>query len=428
MKIAPTLFSPAFALCFGIASFAAAAPVLRGKTDKDQYAVGEPVVFSFSVEGEHVPAEGLKMTWRRAGDDGQTENGEAVIKADAPVEVKARMDKPGFVKLYGKLAGPGVKDGARGARWNAAAGVAIEAIRGVDEPADFDAFWEAQKRKLAAVPLEPVVREALTNGAPNVKMFRVSIPCAGPRPATGYLVVPADAKPGSCAAHVTFNGYGMSGQEAPKWFDAREITFAVNAHGFELGRDSEYYKQFSSEISAGGVGGGYAFNPEQNQNPETTYFNGMILRDLRALAYVKALPEWNGRALKVSGGSQGGFQALLMAGLDPGVTRCEAAAPWLCDMGGKARLGRHGGWQPAFTDALNLYDPVHHARRIPPTCLVDITRAGLGDDTCPASGVAAVYNALRAPGKIRFVQGSEHQDWGQAPAGTQIFTLSRPAE
>lgn len=426
--IATRLTASAFAICFGIASFAAAGPVLRGHTDKDQYAPGEPILFTFTVQGEDAPAEGIRMTWRRAGDDGQTESGEAMIKADAPVEVKTRMDKPGFVQIHAKLAGPGVKSGDRGARWIAAAGVAIEEIRGVDEPADFDAFWAAQKRRLAAVPLEPVVSEAITNGAPNVKMFKVSIPCAGPRPATGYLVVPADAKPGSCAAHVTFNGYGMGGQEAPRWFDAREITFAINAHGFELGRDEEYYKQFSKEIGAGGVGGGYAFNPAQNQDPETTYFNGMILRDLRALEHVKTLPEWNGRALKVSGGSQGGFQALLMAALDPAVTRCEAAAPWLCDMGGKARLGRHGGWQPAFTDALNYYDPVHHAKRIPQTCFVDITRAGLGDDTCPPSGVAAVYNALRAPGNIRFVQGSEHQDWGQAPAGTQIFTLARPAK
>jgi cephalosporin-C deacetylase-like acetyl esterase len=114
-----------------------------------------------------------------------------------------------------------------------------------------------------------------------------------------------------------------------------------------------------------------------------------------------------------------------MAGLDPAVTQCEANAPWLCDMGGKARLGRNSGWQPAFTDALNYYDPVHHAARIPETCRVNLSRAGLGDNTCPPSGIAAVFNAVRGPASIRFVQGSEHQDWGKIPDGTQTFTLSR---
>lgn len=45
--IATRLTASAFAICFGIASFAAAGPVLRGHTDKDQYAPSQrsfPVV------------------------------------------------------------------------------------------------------------------------------------------------------------------------------------------------------------------------------------------------------------------------------------------------------------------------------------------------------------------------------------------------
>lgn len=39
---------------------------------------------------------------------------------------------------------------------------------------------------------------------------------------------------------------------------------------------------------------------------------------------------------------------------------------------------------------------------------VHITRAGLGDCTCPPSGLAICYNALRVEKSIEWVQGSQH--------------------
>ena len=68
----------------------------------------------------------------------------------------------------------------------------------------------------------------------------------------------------------------------------------------------------------------YGFDETLNNDPATTYFNGMILRDLRAIDFGRALPEWDGKNVKVSGGSQGGFQALLLAALDPSVTFAES--------------------------------------------------------------------------------------------------------
>lgn len=55
-------------------------------------------------------------------------------------------------------------------------------------------------------------------------------------------------------------------------------------------------------------------------NSETTDQLGMLLRDWRALQWAKTLPEWNGKDVAVAGGSMGGYQALAMAALDPGVT------------------------------------------------------------------------------------------------------------
>jgi len=47
------------------------------------------------------------------------------------------------------------------------------------------------------------------------------------------------------------------------------------------------------------------FHSEENAKPETAYFGGMAWRVVRAIEYLKSLPEWNGRDLTVRGGSQG---------------------------------------------------------------------------------------------------------------------------
>lgn len=48
----------------------------------------------------------------------------------------------------------------------------------------------------------------------------------------------------------------------------------------------------------------------------------MYLRVLRALDYVKTLPEWDGKNLIVIGSSQCGAQAIVAAALDPQVSLC----------------------------------------------------------------------------------------------------------
>ncbi len=425
MKTAFRLSLATTAISFALSVFAAD-PVIQGRTDKDLYKAGEKIAFTFKVTQNDAPMPEAYIKWIREGDDGIKTQEVAKVSPEAPLVVNTSMDKPGFVRVSTFLVDQGGKNVAsKEIRFIASAGVDIDNLQGIAEPDDFDAFWVAQKQKLAAVPMEPVVREEVANPNPKVKMYKVAISCAGLRPATGYLIMPVGAQPKSHGARVTFEGYGMGGQGLPQWFSEYEITLSVNAHGFELGRDEGYYKAFSEEISKGGIGGGYAFNPEENQNPETTYFNGMMLRDLRALEYVKSLPEWNGTSLTVSGGSQGGLQSLVMAGLDKDVTSCDASVPWCCDMGGKAQMGRIGGWQPKYTDALNYYDPIHHAKRIPVSCKVFLSRVGLGDTTCPASGIAVVYNHLKCPKKIRYVQGSEHMSWGKPPVDTQEFTLEQ---
>lgn len=394
---------------------------VTGVTDRDplSYRAGETIIFEIQTDYGGQKAEGdYFLAWERSGDDGRTERGRERVSA-RPLVLRTSLDRPGFVRITATLLDAGGKPLPTRNNWGqpmncgfeGGAGVEPDKLAGLPEIADFDAFWRRQKARLAAVPLKYRL-EQQTSPLKNVTAYAATVDCAGPRPVTGYLTVPAGARKRSLPVRAVFAGYGVEKQNPPQQGPEDCIVFHVNAHGFELNRDADYYAGFARAIESNGFS--YAFDPKQNADPERAYFNGMALRVLRSLEFLKALPEWDGVRLEVAGGSQGGLQAIWGAGLDPDVTGCKADIPWCCDLAGAAKLGRLNGWHPEYRRPLDYYDAVNHAKRI--RCPVEITRAGLGDYTCAPSGVAILYNSIESPKKITWVQGSTH---GYVPKNPQ---------
>ena len=383
---------------------------LHGTTDKPVaiYQPGEEMVFTLKVLEDGKPVAGKKVKWTRNGDDGQRVTGEAVATVDG-VPIKTKIAKPGFVRIVAEALGEDGKklQGFRGG-WGGnqygdiffeggACAAPDKLTPGGEEPADFDKFWEEIKADVAAVPMAAEVKELKTQS--QNKLYAVKIPCAGPRPVTGYLSVPAGAKEKSLKAVVSFDGYGVHPWR-PQWFVQDALHFHVNAHGMELEQSKEYYDQLTKELA------NYAFKMEENVDRKTAYFYGMACRLLRAFEYIKTRPEWNGKDLASDGGSQGGTQGLWGAAMVPGVTSAEIWSPGFCDLAG-VKIGRLRGWRPDWTKALDYYDPVFVAKRIK-TAKVHLI-ANYGDYTCPPSGVWIVYNNLATPKKSMEVkQGARH--------------------
>jgi len=383
---------------------------LVGRTDKDVaiYAPGEEMVFTIQVLEDGEPVTGKKLKWTRTGDDGKTEKGEGLAGLEG-LAITTQLDQPGFVrlkvfafdedgsKIEGYVGGWGANKKGQ-IFFEGGACVEPEKLDPVKEPEDFDAFWEGMKAKLAAVPIK-AVRKSLESPDPKVNLFELSIPCAGSRPVTGYLSIPVDAENGSLPALCQFQGYGVRIPTPPSWVSPSAIVLNINAHGMELGREKAYYDQLKNDLK------GYAFDKKENRSPETAYFHDMSLRVLRALEYVKSLPEWNGKDLASNGGSQGGTQGLWGAGLDPDVTSSDIWSPWCCDLAGD-QAGRLDGWQPDTTEALAYFEPAFHARRAKGKVHLI---ANYGDYTCPPSGVAVVYNQVPHENKSMEVkQGCTH--------------------
>lgn len=413
---------------------------LKGTTDKAPiyYNPGETMVFTIEpqdIKGELSEGKYF-LKWERTGDDGIKEKGKEPFTGK-PFVYKTSIAKPGFVRLYAVVVDKDGKEfkknkpkfngdrnspeGQRALRklkrlrrlvfFDGGAAAGIDTLtQGAPEPKDFDAFWAKQKAELAKVPFN-AKRVERKSGNPNVRLYALSVDCTGGMPVTGYLSIPKDAENGKkFPVRIEAFGYGVGEQRPPRKPSANAIELKINAHGLllrEFGGTDEYYKTYADRISSNGHS--YAFDPIQNSNPETAYFRGMILRMIRAIQYTKALPEWNGKDIEVSGSSQGGAFAIWAAGCGEGVTRAFSTVTGFCDHG-KELVGRLQGKWPRikYVEPLGYFDTVNFAKRIPATCRVDIPRAGLGDYTCEPSGLAILWNNLKCPKTIVWMQGAEH--------------------
>ncbi len=367
------------------------------------YKINENIIFTFSITSKekNLPNISLFLEWKRTGDDAKIGEGRNEISVSRPFSISTSLDRPGFIHLEGTL-----KDasGKILSKFNGGVGVALEDIHeSAKEPSDFDEYWKNQLIELDDIPLFAQVTKVSKENA-AVDVYAVIIPCTGPHPATGYLSIPAKAKTNSLPAELHLQAYGMRIPTIPQNPPDDKIYFDLNAHGLNLGESKQYYDNFSRSI------GHYAYDIKQNQNRDTTYFKYMVHRVVQTCRYIKTIPQWNQHDFCVWGYSQGGLQTLWAAALVPGITLAKAGMPWSCNLGGAPLSGRLIGTAPQYTDALNYYDPVFFAKRIPESCMVDFLRTGLGDYVSPPSSVTAVYNNVKGPKKITYYQGIGHEE------------------
>ena len=362
------------------------------------YARGETVSFviQWQGDGEAVPNPARKVQWVISKDGmPPSREGEAALEGGRAV-ITGTLDEPGFLQCK-------VTFVENGATHTALAGAAIaptEIAPSLPCPDDFDAFWADQKKQLAAVPMNARLTPLPPDdGAPAVEVFDVQADCVG-APVSGYYARPAGAAPGSCPARLYVDGAGVRDShldEAAPWARRGLISLAINAHGIPNGKPAEFYDEFNK-------GALKFYRIEGRESRDTWYFRGMFLRVLRALDFLAAQPEWDGRTLIIEGGSQGGAQAMVGAALDPRVTFYTAYVTAMCDHTGML-ANRVAGWpkiipvtdgvpDPAVLQASRYFDMVNFAPRIKAAGFFAV---GFIDKVAPPTSVYAAYNQVSAP-------------------------------
>ena len=347
---------------------------VKGFTDKASvgYKAGEDITFSLSFQGvtNAIPSGKYFYKWKRTGDDGQVEEGRDPLTKN-PFTHVTKSERPGFVRFSAEVVTadgrPFKKKVGKAEQrlfFEGGAGVSPEEIEGRPEakPRDFDAWVKELRRKVAAVPFKKVERTPVA--APDLKgqtVFAVSVPCVGARPVTGYLALPDAAVKGEkLPCRVIFAGCGFAKEQPlPSKWDVSDtcVTLVTPYDAAPEAKAAEgYYPDLAAHI-------------------------------VRALQYLKSVPEWNGRDLIAHGSGASSQLAVMAGGLGEGVTKV------VC--------------YNVCVPAVEKYDPLFFARRIPSTCLVDLSRIGLGDDQFRPADAARLWNTLACEKKANWIQGAQ---------------------
>lgn len=363
------------------------------------YRQGETVTFTFKLVHEKQPVGDAEVQWTITKDGVPPTRSGKVKLSNGTATATGKLDEPGFLLCRAAFAAPDKKT------VTALAGAAVDPLQikpSLPVPDDFDAFWSAQKKKLAAVPVNPRLTP-VKSPQQDVECFDLQADCVG-APVSGYFAKQAGAKPKSLPIILTVHGAGVRNSSlggAASWAKQGFLALDINAHGIPNGKPDSFY----TELSNGAL---KDYRAQGRESRETVYFLGMFLRLVRAIDFLVAQPEWDGRTLVVHGTSQGGAQSIVAAGLDPRVTFFAAGVPAMCDHTGVA-VGRVNGWpkivpngpdgkpDPKVLQAARYYDAMNFATRARAAGIITV---GFIDTTCPPSSVYAAYNALRSKKEI----------------------------
>lgn len=279
-------------------------------------------------------------------------------------------------------------------------------------PPDFDAFWDSKLAAQAKVPINPNLTP-ISSDIPGIEESTFALDAMGSK-VHGYIAKPA--KQGKFPAIIQLQYAGVYALD-PHWAAQRAsdgwLVINVDAHD-KLPSDA------SGDVPQSYVAVG-------NTDREKSYFLTMYLRDSRALDYLLTRPDWDGKTIVLTGGSQGGQQSFALAGLRPEkITAVLVCVPAGTDTNGDLH-GRKAGFpnwpsdNPAAMQTALYFDPVNFASRIKAPVM-----AGMGfiDTVSPPAGIWTALNQISVPTEPLPLLESEHDnftpDKGRAcPARTQ---------
>ena len=393
------------------------------------YGVGESVTFLVSIIADQQPVEGITVTYRVGPEMLEVAPQTAEVPAGGLRISGGSLNQPGFIRCVVNATVAG-----RSYRGVATAGVAPDKIQPTQtEPADFDAFWAAQKAQLAEIPVDARLTPQPDLSTSKVEVFHVSLQNVGSSRGSvsriyGILCVPRGTGPFPALLNVPGAGvrpYRGLVDLAERGF----ITLQIGIHGIPVNLPPELYEA----LGAAALNGYNVYNLDSR---ERYYYRRVYLGCIRANDYLVSHPAWDRRTLIVIGGSQGGQLSITTAALDPRVTALAANYPAYSDVTGYLH-GRAGGWPhmmrpeggapslhapPAKQATTAYYDAVNFARRLR---VPGFYSWGYNDETCPPTSMYAAYNVITAPKRLLLAIETGHNVTPEQTQAIQRWVLTQ---
>ena len=298
--------------------------------------------------------------------------------------------------------------------WGGAVAAPDKILPAAPPPDDFDAFWKAKLEELAKIPANAQL-EKVDIGRPNVAYWKITMDNINSTHIQGQLARPATGEKFPALLIPQWAGvYALQ----KSWVADRAkdgwLALDIEAHDIPIDNPASYYTKIK------GPGGELDNYPSiGNDDRDKSYYLRMYLSCVQAMKYLKSRPDWNGKTFIVMGGSQGGQQTLMLAGLCPNdVTAALAVVPAASDMLAP-EVGRASGFPNWYFntagkdpkkvhEASRYYDPANFARNIKCPVLVAL---GLHDEElAPPSSILAAVNEITSPKEIIILAKSGHQN------------------
>lgn len=274
-------------------------------------------------------------------------------------------------------------------------GAAVEPTRitpAEPKPADFDEFWDAKLKQLAAVPMATLLTPG-ESGRPGVEYATIRMNNIQGAHVYGQLARPAGAGP--FPALVIYQWASPPYPLQKSWVTDRAaegwLVLNVEPHDVPGDMPQAFYDALPTLVKRYEIVG--------QHSREESYFLRMYLGDYRAVEYLASRPDWDGKTMVVMGTSMGGQQSFATAGLNPRVNGLVVNVPAGADVTATlhGRAPSYPNWnvsRPEVLETARYFDPANFAPRIRARSMVAM---GFIDEIATPAGIWAVFNQIQGP-------------------------------
>ncbi len=276
-------------------------------------------------------------------------------------------------------------------------------------PDDFDEFWDGILAEVGEMPINATMERLALRSTPDVDVFEVHYDSIDDVRIAGWYCLPA-RRPEPLPAILQVPGY-LGEPPIPK-SSARAgyAAFSAAPRGKLRSRD-----QFDP---------GYPGLLTHNIVDRHTYsYRGFYIDAVRAFDFLQSRPEVRGDRIGLTGSSQGGGLAIVVAALRSQVRAASAGAPYLCGFMDAVQATRtypyleiadylrtYPDRAAAVRQTLAYFDAICFAPRIRCPIIVNI---GLQDNICPPETGYALFDAIGSADKKLYPYDGHGHDAGR---------------